>query len=189
MTAVGCVRNKSGDDIRSDFTSVGQPLLLSWSKVDPVDHRYVVLEIHRAVENNPLSLAQGMVTSYQLVQALQMNMLYMVPHVRNAFEGTSPLFVCIPLIPDTEDALSLAQDEGDLVRLGRRIGSWSGGQRRLFLNRTLADHGRLRLAGLKLLSRSERRHGVDSKYLPGDNVLRLQVSCEMSAGVFISGGR
>jgi hypothetical protein len=69
----------------------------------------VIFEIHHVVENQPLSLAYRMVTSYQLAQGLQMNILNMIPHVRNAFEGTSPSVVCIPLVPDAQDALGLAQ--------------------------------------------------------------------------------
>jgi hypothetical protein len=52
-----------------------------------------------------------MVTRDLLVQVLQMNIINMVPHVRNAFKGTSPLVVRIRLVPDAEDALGLAQGE------------------------------------------------------------------------------
>jgi hypothetical protein len=61
-----------------------------------------------------------------------MNILNMIPHVRNTFEGTSPSVVCIPLVPDAEDALGLAQNEGNLVELGEGIGVRSG--RGLFLS-------------------------------------------------------
>ena len=63
-----------------------------------------------------------MVTGYLLVQVLQMQILNMVPHVRNAFERTSPFVVCIPLVPDAEDALGLAQNKGKLIELREGIG-------------------------------------------------------------------
>jgi hypothetical protein len=144
-----------------------------------VDGCYEIFEKHHGVKNHTLSLAHRMVTRYQLVQAFQMNILNMVPHVRIAFEGTSPFVVCIPLVPDAEDALGLAQNEGKLVELREGIGR-GGGWVRLFLNRILAGRRRLRLAGLRLLSRSERGHSVDGKYLPGDNVLRAQVFREIA---------
>ena len=59
-------------------------LFFSWS-VDFVNCHDVIFEIHHVVENQPLSLAYRMVTSYQLAQVLQMNILNMIPHVRNAF--------------------------------------------------------------------------------------------------------
>jgi hypothetical protein len=116
-------------------------LFFSWS-VDFVNCHDVIFEMHHVVENQPLSLAYRIVTSYQLAQVLQMNILNMIPHVRNAFEGTSPSVVCIPLVPDAEDALGLAQNEGKLVQLGEGIGARSG--RGLFLIRssqTGADFG------------------------------------------------
>lgn len=58
-----------------------------------------------------------MLTSYQLAHVLQMNILDMVPHMRNAFEGPSPLVVGIPLVPDAQDALGLTKHKGKLVEL------------------------------------------------------------------------
>ena len=71
-----------------------------------------------------------------------MNILNMVPHVRKAFERTGPFVVCIPLVPDAEDALGLAQNEGKFVQLEEGIGVRSG--RGFFLIRssqTRADFG------------------------------------------------
>jgi hypothetical protein len=137
----------------------------------------VILKKHNTIQNYPLSLAHRMVTRYQLVQVLQIKTLNIVPHVRNTFEGTGSLVVRIPLIPDAEDALGLAQDERQFVELGE--GLW-GGSRRLFLDRILVRWNRSRLAGLRLLSRGERRHSVNSKYLPGDDVLSAQALGEIA---------
>ena len=52
-----------------------------------------------------------------------MNILKMIPHVRNAFEGTSPSVVCVPLVPEAEDALGLAQNEETHRAGGRDRGS------------------------------------------------------------------
>jgi hypothetical protein len=52
-----------------------------------------------------------------------MKILNMIPHVGNAFEGASPFVVCIPLVPNAEDTLGLAQNERKLVEL--REGVWS----------------------------------------------------------------
>jgi hypothetical protein len=43
--------------------------------------------MHHVEENQPFSLAYRMVTSYQLAQVLQMNILNMIPHVRNALKA------------------------------------------------------------------------------------------------------
>lgn len=64
-----------------------------WPEVDPVNRRYVIFEMHHTIENQSLSLAHGMVTSYQLAKVLQMNILDMVPHVRNVFKGAAPLVI------------------------------------------------------------------------------------------------
>jgi hypothetical protein len=106
-------------------------LFFSWS-IDFVNCHDVIFEIYHVVENQSPSLAYRMVTSYTLAQVLQKNILNMIPHVRNAFEDTSPSVVCIPFVPDAEDALCLAQNEGKLVELGEEIGVRSG--RGLFLS-------------------------------------------------------
>jgi hypothetical protein len=62
-----------------------------------------------------------------------MNIINMVPHVRNAFKGTSPLVVRIRLVPDAEDALGLAQGEQKPIQLREGVGR-GGGRMRLFLN-------------------------------------------------------
>lgn len=101
------VREKSGDDICSDFTSVARhfsPMVEGCPR-----------EQFLRVENQPQSLAHRMDTGYQLVQVPQMNIPKMILHVRNAFKGTSPLVVCIPLVPVGEYALGLAQNKGKLV--------------------------------------------------------------------------
>jgi hypothetical protein len=58
-----------------------------------VNSYYGMFEMHYDTENQPLSLAYQIVPSFELVQVLQMNILNMIPHMRNAFEGTSPLIV------------------------------------------------------------------------------------------------
>jgi hypothetical protein len=98
-----------------------------------VNYRNVILEEHNTVQNYALSLAHRMVTGYLLVQVIQMQILNMVPHVRNSFERTSPFVVRIPLVPDAENALGLAQNEGKLIELREGVGR-GGKRRRLFLN-------------------------------------------------------
>jgi len=137
----------------------------SRSKVNFVDCCHVIFEKHHGVESYSLGLAHRVVTGYLLVQVLEMKILNMVPHVRNAFERASPLVVCIPLVPDAEDALGLTQNEGKLIELREGIRR-GGGCVRLCLNRIHEGRRRLRLAGLRLLSRSERGLSVDGKYLP-----------------------
>jgi hypothetical protein len=73
--------------------------------------------------------------------------------------------------------LGLAQDERKLISLGEGI--W-GRSERFLLDGILIGWGRSWLAGLELLSSGERGHGVDSTYLPGDNVLRGQVFGEVA---------
>jgi hypothetical protein len=58
-----------------------------------VNRCHVIFEIYHGAKNEPLSLAHRMITRYQLVQVLQMNTLNVVPHMRNAFGGASPLVV------------------------------------------------------------------------------------------------
>lgn len=53
--------------------------------------------------------------------------------------------------------------------------SKGGGRRRLFLNQTLPGWGRLRLPGLRLLSRRKCGHRINGMYLPGGNLLRADV--------------
>ena len=95
----------------------------------------VILEEHHGVEGHALSLANGVTTRDQFIQVLQMKILNMIPHVGNAFEGAGPFVVCIPLVPDAEDALGLAQNEGKLVKLREGIGRRGvGGCVRPFFN-------------------------------------------------------
>jgi hypothetical protein len=84
-----------------------------------VNGRYVVFKIRHTIQNQTLGLAHGMRTRYHLAKVLQMEVLNMVPHVRHAFKGTSPVVVCIPFVPDTEDTLGLAQDKGKLFGMRR----------------------------------------------------------------------
>ena len=98
-----------------------------------MNYCYVILKKHNTVQNYALGLVHRMVTGYLLVQMLQMQILNMVPHVRNAVERTGPFVVRIPLVPDAEDALGLAQNERKLIKLREGIRR-RGGRRRLFLN-------------------------------------------------------
>ena len=50
-----------------------------------------------------------------------MQILNMVPHVRNAVERTGPFVVRIPPVTGAEDALGLAQNEGILIELREGI--------------------------------------------------------------------
>lgn len=90
---------------------------LGWSELNFVNSGHMVLKKHNTVQNYASSLAHRMVTGYLLVQVLQMQILNMVPHMRNTFERTSPFVVRIPLVPDAEDALGLTQNEGKLIEL------------------------------------------------------------------------
>lgn len=87
-----------------------------------MNSRHVVFKIHYTIQNQVLRLTHGMRTRYHLAKVLQMKVLNMVPHVRHAFKGTSPVVVCIPFVPDTEDTLGLAHDKGKLF-FGLRRGS------------------------------------------------------------------
>jgi hypothetical protein len=125
---------------------------------------YVILEKQYSVESHSLSFAYRIVTRNQLVQVLQMNILNMVQHMRDTFKGTSLLVVCIPLVPNTEDALGLAKNERKLVELreGVRQGV-AGGCVSLFLNRVHEGQCQLRLAGLRLLSRGDHSHEINNQ--------------------------
>jgi hypothetical protein len=79
----------------------------------------MMFEMHYTTENQLLSLAHGMLTSHHLAEMLQMDILNMAPHMRNAFKGTSPLVVRILLVTDTGITLGLAQDQGELIQLGK----------------------------------------------------------------------
>jgi CRISPR/Cas system endoribonuclease Cas6 (RAMP superfamily) len=73
-----------------------------------VNSRHVVFKIHYTIQNQILRLAHGIRTRYYLAKVLQIKVLNIVPHVRNAFKGTSPVVVYILFVPDTEDTLGLA---------------------------------------------------------------------------------
>lgn len=60
-----------------------------------MNYRNVILENDNTVQNYALSLAYRMVPGYLLVRVLQMQILNMVPHVRNAFKRTSLFVVSI----------------------------------------------------------------------------------------------
>ena len=65
------------------------------SEVDLVDRGHVILEMHHVIENQPRSLAYRMVANDPLLcrHVAQMNILNMVPHVRNAVKGARPFDV------------------------------------------------------------------------------------------------
>ena len=59
-----------------------------------MDRRHVILEMHNVVENQPLSLADRVVADDPLLcwHLAQVNILDMVPHVRNAVKSARSLF-------------------------------------------------------------------------------------------------
>jgi hypothetical protein len=67
------------------------------------------------------SLVHRMVTGYLLVQVLQIQILNIVLHIRNAFKSTGPFVIYILLVPDTEDTLRLAQNKEKLIKLREGI--------------------------------------------------------------------
>jgi hypothetical protein len=60
-----------------------------------MDRRYMILEMHHVIEHQPLSLAHRMVANDPLLcrYVAQMNILNMVPHVRNTVKGARPFDV------------------------------------------------------------------------------------------------
>jgi hypothetical protein len=88
-----------------------------------MDSRHVILEVHNVVENQPLSLADRVVANDPLLcwHLAQVNMLDIVPHVRDALEGAHSLLVWQPLVSDANDTLGLLADDGKCIgRLGGR---------------------------------------------------------------------
>ena len=81
--------------------------------------------------------------------------------------------------------MGLAQEEGELVQQWKGFRSGSG-RGRFFLDRILESWGPLWLPGLKLLPGGERGHGIDSKDLPGDKVLRTQILREIAEQLLYS---
>ena len=64
------------------------------SEVNLVGSRHVILEPHNVVENQPLSLADRVVTDERLLcWHLAQVTLDMVPHVRNALKGARSLLI------------------------------------------------------------------------------------------------
>jgi hypothetical protein len=76
-----------------------------------VNRHHMMFEMHQIV-SRPLSLAHRMVTRFRLVKVPQMKILHMVPHIGNTRKIASPLVVQVWLVPNTEDTLGLAQDDG-----------------------------------------------------------------------------
>lgn len=70
--------------------------------------RHMMFEKLHSVKDQALCLVHRMFTRYQLVQVLQMKIFNMVPHMRNAFNGTIPLVIRIPLVSNPEYTLVLA---------------------------------------------------------------------------------
>jgi hypothetical protein len=60
-----------------------------------VDRSHVILEMHHVVENQPLSLAGRVVADDPLLcwHLAQVNILDMVPHVRNAVKVARSLLI------------------------------------------------------------------------------------------------
>ena len=142
----------------------------SGSEVDLVDSRHVILEVHYVVENQPLSLADRVVTDERLLcwHLAQVNILDMVPHVRNTFKGARSLLIWNPLVSDANDTLGLLADEGKLTR------RWEGlGSGRFLFDQIFGGWNRpwLASASLKLLPGGERGKKIDGKNFPRDDVL------------------
>lgn len=76
-------------------------------------------DIGAAFQNQILALHE-LRARYHLAEILQMKVLNMVPHVRNTFEGTSPLILRIPLVPDAGYTLFYAQHKGNSSSWARR---------------------------------------------------------------------
>jgi len=97
----------------------------SGSEVDLVDSRHVILEVHNVIKNQPLSLAYRVVTDDPLLcwHLAQVNILDMVPHVRNALKGARSLLIWKPLVSDANDTLGLLADDGKLTRRWEGLGS------------------------------------------------------------------
>ena len=86
-----------------------------------MNYYYVILKKYDTVQNYPLSLVHRMVTGHLLVQVLQIQILNIVPHIRNTFKSTGLFVIYILLVPDTEDTLRLAQNKGKLIELREGI--------------------------------------------------------------------
>jgi hypothetical protein len=97
-----------------------------------------------------------------------MNILDMVPHVRNAFKGARSLLIWNPLVFNANDTLGLLVDKGKLTR------RWEGlGSGRFLFNQIFGGWNRpwLASASLKLLSGGERDKKINARNLPRDDVL------------------
>ena len=83
-----------------------------------MDSRHVILEKHNVVENQPLSLADRVVTDDLLRcwHLAQVNILDMVPHIRNAVKCARPFDVWKPLVSYANNTLGLLADDRKFIR-------------------------------------------------------------------------
>ena len=135
----------------------------------------MILEMIDVVKNYTLRLANRMVTAELLVyrEMIQVNVFYVVHHVGNAAKAASALLVRIPFVTDTEYALCLLADEGNLHGRGGGVRT-----RTFFLHRSLTGwRGPLPLS---LLLRSECDHEIDGTDLAADDILYIQVRREVA---------
>lgn len=130
----------------------------------------MIFEVHNVVENQSLSLADRVVADDPLLcwHLAQVNILDMVPHVRNAVEGARSLLVGKPLVSDAKNTLSLLTNDG---KFDSRLGGLGSG---IFpFDQIFEGWNRpwLASASLKLLSRGERDEKIDGRYLPSNDSL------------------
>lgn len=83
-----------------------------------MDRGYVILEMHHIIENQTLGLVYRMVANYPLLcrYVAQMNILNIVPHVRNAVKGACPFNIWQPLVSHANDTLGLLADDRKFIR-------------------------------------------------------------------------
>jgi hypothetical protein len=95
-------------------------------EVDLVDSRHVILEVHHVIESQSLSLADRVVADDPLLcrHPAQVNILDVVPHVRNAVKGAHSLLVWEPLVSYANDTLRLLANDREFI--GRLGGLGSG---------------------------------------------------------------
>ena len=140
------------------------------SEIDLVNCCYMILKMNHVVKNQPLSLAYRMEANDSLLwwYFAQVNILNMVPHMRNTGKGTHPLLIWKPIVSNANNTLGLLADSGKFIR--RWEGIESGG---FCFDKTLEGWtwSWLASASLKLLSGGERDHEIDGSDLPRDDVL------------------
>jgi hypothetical protein len=130
--------------------------------------------VYYIVENQTLYFVDRIVADNPLLYwyLIQINILDIIPYIRDVFKGVYLLLVYKPLVSDTNNILDLLIDNGKFIR---RLGGLRSG--RFLFEQTYRGWNGPQFAStnLELLSGGEYNYKVNSSNLSNNNGLRTKV--------------